>query len=118
MADGTAARVIRDSGEQVVVAVPSGSSGQLVLADSWYPGWTATAGGRTLPVTQVDGYLRGVDVPSGATTVTFVYQPGWLWPSVGASGLALLLTLGLLAWPGLRRAAAGRRRSAPETRSR
>ncbi len=99
LADGTPARVVSDSGERVVVALPSGAGGRLVLADTWYPGWTASAGGRSLAVRRTAGYLREVEVPPGATEVTFDYRPWWLWPSIAVAAAAAIVTLTLLAWP-------------------
>lgn len=117
LTDGTPATVVSDTGERVVVDMPSAAGGRLVLADTWYPGWTATAAGRALEVQRVDGYLRAVDVPAGAREVVFEYKPGWLSPSAAVSVLALLVTAGLLVWPARPGGAAARRRSAPETAS-
>lgn len=112
MEDGMWAAVIADDGERLVVAIPNGETGRLLLADAWYPGWTARAGGRELEVQRRDGYTRSVSVPPGAPTVTFEYRPGWLRPALALTALALLVTISLIAWPAPRRGAAARRPSA------
>ncbi len=102
LADGTPARVVEDTGERLRVELPAGAGGRLVLADSWYPGWTATVDGRTVTVERYLGALRSVDLPSGAREVVFEYRPGWLAPSSAVSVLALLVTASLALWPLLR----------------
>ncbi len=114
LAGGLGAHVTEDTGERVVVRLPEGASGRLVLADTYYPGWTATVDGRSVPVER-DGYVRAVELPPGAHTVVFEYHPAWLAPTLAVTALSLLVTLALAASPllrAVRRAAARRRPSA------
>jgi hypothetical protein len=101
MAAGSAAHVTEDTGERVVVQLPEGAAGRLVLADTYYPGWTATVDGRGVPVER-DGYVRAVEVPVGARTVVFEYHPAWLGRALAVTALSLLVTLALAASPLLR----------------
>jgi hypothetical protein len=115
MEDGTPAQVVQDTGERVVVRLPAGASGRLILADSWYPGWTATADGRSVTVARYRGALRAVDLPGATREVVFEYQPRWLAPALGLTVLSFLTTLllVLLPWlPAPRRAASRRPPSA------
>jgi uncharacterized membrane protein YfhO len=71
----------------------------LVLSDNYYPGWTATVDGRSVPVQRVDYTFRGVPLAAGAHTVTFRYQPlswtlGWIISLVSLVGLVLALIIG------------------------
>ena len=93
---GGSARVERYDAEEVVVTAMARGQGIVVLADAWYPGWTATVDGRRAPVLRVDHALRGVMVPSGAHTVTFGYRPTWLVPGLVATALGALAALALL----------------------
>ncbi len=72
--------------ERVVVRTKSDSRGLLVLAESWYPGWRATVGGKPSEVFPVNGWMRGVVVPAGQNEVVFAFHSRLL-----ASGLAVSL---------------------------
>ncbi len=67
----------------------------VVLSDTAYPGWRAAIDGRPARIYEVDGYMRGVLVPSGAHTVAMRYRP--LSVYAGAA-LTLLGVLGALAF--------------------
>ncbi len=85
--------------------------GTLVLADTNYPGWTATVDGVPTPIRQADVIYRAVDLGSaGGHTVVFRYDPGLLRWLLGAAIVALLGTIGvpLAAWIGRRRRGAAR----------
>jgi uncharacterized membrane protein YfhO len=97
--DSRPARIVQDTGERVTVDLPRGAFGRLILADAYYPGWTATVDGRPAPVERYSGYLRAVAIPRGARSVVFEYRPWWLVPGAATSVGALLLTLALAVWP-------------------
>jgi hypothetical protein len=63
------ARMQRFEPEAVSVAVEATRAGLLVLAEAYYPGWTATVNGRPAPCLPVNGWMRGVPVPAGASEV-------------------------------------------------
>ena len=67
--------------------------GTLVLADSWYPGWTATVDGVPAPVEKADVVYRGVRLSPGPHTVMFDYDPGL---PAKLLPLSLVLALGAL----------------------
>jgi hypothetical protein len=72
--------------ERVVVRTDSDGPGLLVLAEAWYPGWTATVGGTASEVFPVNGWMRGVVVPAGRAEVVFAFHSRLL-----TAGLALSL---------------------------
>lgn len=88
------ARIVRDLPTVVEVEVEAESSGALVLADSWYPGWRATVDGSPAEVVPADLALRAVLVPAGRSTVVFRYRPAWLVPGI----LLSLLAAACLIW--------------------
>jgi len=57
----------------------SQSRGLLVLSEIFYPGWHATVNGRTVPIHEVDGALRGVVIPGGQSRVVLRYFPWTFW---------------------------------------
>lgn len=79
----------------------------VVLADLWFPGWTATVDGRETDVLRANYLVRAVAVPSGSHRVRFDYSPASF--RVGAAitlaALAAVLALAAFAFARDRRAA-------------
>jgi len=67
------------------------------MSEFWYPGWTATVNGVATEIEQVNGALRAVAVPAGASTVTLTYWPSTLtWGFLAAAaGIVFLAFLTL-----------------------
>jgi hypothetical protein len=55
--------------------VQSNGRGMLVLSEVYYPGWEAYVNGQTAPIYRVNGFMRGVTIPDGNSTVFFRYRP-------------------------------------------
>ena len=96
------ARIVADRGEAVTIQVPNGPAGRLVLADTYYPGWSATVDGRAVAIGRAGGMLRAVDVPAGSHQVVFSYQPASFRGGLALSLVSLVLVLLLWLWPGRR----------------
>lgn len=76
----------------------------LVVADAYYPGWSATLDGAPVDVLRANVAFRAVAVPGGAHTVEFRYEPrsvtAGLWISIASLVVALsLLAVSALPWP-------------------
>jgi hypothetical protein len=76
------ARITADAAERVAITAHATRPGELVLSDTWYPGWQVTVNGRPEAVAEVDYLLRGVAVPAGTDHIVFTYDPqsfrhGW-----------------------------------------
>jgi hypothetical protein len=68
--------IIRDENpDRVEVEVTAAQPGQLVLNDTFYPGWTAEVDGQEEPIRAANTAFRAVGVPAGRHTVTFSYRP-------------------------------------------
>jgi hypothetical protein len=88
------------------VSLDAPRGGQLVLLESYFPGWRATVDGRPAPVERVREVFRGVTVPAGARRVELRY-----WPMSFRVGLFLsLLGLSILLGAAIARAAAHKKR--------
>jgi hypothetical protein len=81
------------------VDVEMGCGGLLLISDNWYPGWTASADGKTTPILKVDTTLRGVLLEKGKHTVTMRYRP----LTVIAGFFLFLAGIGITAWAVRRR---------------
>jgi hypothetical protein len=90
-----AARRIEDTPNRVALEVETQHPGYLVLADTWYPGWTATLDGDPTPVLHADVTFRAVALPTpGKHRVVFNYFPpgliaGLAVSAATAAGLAM-----------------------------
>jgi len=84
--------------------VNAGATGLLVLSEVYYPGWRATVNGERAEIREVDGALRGLVVPKGASRVELEYVPLSYYAGAGLG----VVTVGavLLAWFWRRRQAA------------
>jgi hypothetical protein len=83
---------------KITLQVHTGSRGLLVLSEMHDPGWSARVDGMSQPIYEVDGGLRGVVVPSGASEVVFEYAPrsvrvGAIVSAIAFLGTALLWLL-------------------------
>ncbi len=72
--------------------------GMLVLADTYYPGWSLTIDGVSAPIYRANRMMRGALVPSGLHKLIYTYYPlsfrVGMWLS--AAGLLVLTVLGVL----------------------
>jgi hypothetical protein len=61
--------------ERITVEVDADGQGvYLILADAWYPGWSAEIDGETGEIRRANGLFRAIPVPSGAHQVIFSYR--------------------------------------------
>jgi hypothetical protein len=63
-----------ESAKEVVVETESEDDGYLVLADTFYPGWTAQVDGTQVPITRANISVRAVQVPKGNHRIRFTYK--------------------------------------------
>lgn len=67
--------ILRDEHQTLVVEAKSETDGYLVVADSYYPGWTANIDGKEVKILPANINSRAIILPPGSHTVTFRYQP-------------------------------------------
>lgn len=111
----TPARVVSRTDTSVTLDVRAHASGQLILTDTYYPGWHAEVDGHSVPISAADAAFRAIPVPAGHHTVRFYYRP----TSVIAGGvlsivslLAILTCIALGWWRGASAVQRARRRTA------
>lgn len=75
LVSATAARIVRESCNRVVITCDWSSSAILALLDADYIGWTASIDGAPVPVGRYENVFRQVQVPAGTHTVEFRFRP-------------------------------------------
>lgn len=103
------ARLTSDRPQRVAIAVEAATDAWLVLADAWFPGWTATLDGTPTPVLRANYLVRAVAVPAGRHEVVFSYDPPGYATGRTVSGIAWGVLGAALVLAGL----LGRRRRHP-----
>jgi hypothetical protein len=74
--DGPSRAVIRhEDSREIVIEADAPESGFLLLADAFYPGWTARVDGNPTPIYRANVSVRGIRLPKGQHDVRFVYDP-------------------------------------------
>ncbi|MBI5090825.1 MAG: YfhO family protein [Candidatus Hydrogenedentes bacterium] len=104
------AQITRYSSTRVSVTVDAAQECYLVLADAFYPGWSATIDGKPAEIFPADYAFRGLVVPAGLHTVEYTYNPLSFRIGLAISSTTLILSV-ILALPYL--CLPKRRRDAP-----
>jgi hypothetical protein len=86
---------VADHATEIVLEVPAGAPGWLVLTDTFLPGWRATIDDREAPIVRGNHSQRLVAVPAQACRVRFTYTSPGLTLGLLLAGIA---TLSLLLW--------------------
>jgi len=76
--------------------VTTDSAAYLVIAQTWYPGWTATVNGEPAPLYRANLAFQAVAVPPGQSDVTLSYHLNHWRLGVASTALGLLAALGLV----------------------
>ncbi|MBN1528594.1 MAG: YfhO family protein [Thermoleophilaceae bacterium] len=87
----TVAEVREESDTDVFVTVRAKQRGQLILLDTYYPGWRATVDGRPAEIRPANTAFRAVSVPAGEHLVRFTYGPASVAGGLMLSVASLLL---------------------------
>jgi hypothetical protein len=89
------ARIVSHEPERVEIDLPEVGAGWLVLADTFYPGWSAEIDGVEKPILRANGLYRAVRVETGDHSVVFRYQPTSYRVGAAVSLASLALMLGI-----------------------
>ncbi|MEM5775184.1 MAG: YfhO family protein, partial [Anaerolineaceae bacterium] len=68
----------------------SGDEGYLVLSEVAYPGWRVWIDGQRADLVVIGGLLRGVWIPGGQHTITFVFRPTLVYIGLAVSLAAMM----------------------------
>ena len=78
--------------DRLTVSAKLSCAGMLILAETYYPGWTSTVDGKPARLWEAWGALRGVVVPAGEHEVSFSYRPLPVYGGAALTALGILLT--------------------------
>lgn len=81
--------------DRLVIRTQINETGYMVLADSWYPGWSAYVDGNPAPLYRADVIFRAVPLDPGSHTVVLEYRPMSLFVGGIISFASLIATLGM-----------------------
>ena len=82
-----------DNANSVTISVEAARDSWLVLADTDYPGWTASVDGVDVPIYRANLNFRAVQVDAGLHEIRFDYTAGWALPGALVSAVSLLIAL-------------------------
>jgi hypothetical protein len=94
-------QITREHSQEIVLDVYMETPGLVVLSDLWYSGWEAEMNGETVPIVRANHSLRGVEVPTGHSTIVMTYRPSALkWGlRISCVGVGVCVVWGILvAW--------------------
>jgi hypothetical protein len=98
-----AARIVDQTHpDRLIVETSSEQPGFLIVADTYYPGWTAAIDGVPSPIYPADLMFRAVFVPAGRHVVAWHYQPRSFALGLVACALSLCACVVFALWPRLR----------------
>ena len=84
-------QLVSDAPERVEITVEASTPGALVLADAFYPGWTASVDGAPASILPANVAVRAVRLTPGAHRIAFVFRTPGLRAALTLSGATLLL---------------------------
>jgi hypothetical protein len=99
----TQAEIISYQPSQVTIRATALAPGLLVLADQFYPGWKVYVDGYPADIVRTNLLMRGVVLSPGEHQVVYKFAPDSLFAGMGLSLAGLIIVLGLLTFPSLRR---------------
>jgi uncharacterized membrane protein YfhO len=89
--------VLREDSRELVIEAEAPQDGFLLLADTFYPGWTAHVDGVPTPVYRANVAVRAIQLPKGRHEVRFTFEaPGFM----RGLQITLLALSMLLLWAG------------------
>ena len=85
--------------QRVRIEAALSCTGMVILDDAYYPGWVATVDGRSAPIYEAYGFLRGVVAPAGRHRIEMRYRPksviwGAILSGLGVAGACVLSRFG------------------------
>lgn len=84
---------LHDEWNRTTIDVELDEPGQLILADTYYPGWRVTVDGEEREILRVHHAFRAVALSAGKHRVVFVYTPKSFWLGLYVSAATWLIAV-------------------------
>jgi uncharacterized membrane protein YfhO len=95
--------LIHNDNDEMIYHSALGRQGFAVFSEIYYDrGWHAYIDGNEVPILRTDYVLRGLAVPAGQHTISFVFHPASYYVGRIIQILASILLLGLLAFAAIK----------------
>lgn len=88
--EGEAVKVLERESNFVSLEASLQCRGMVILADTYFPGWTATVDGKSASIYEAYGFLRGVVVEAGTHRIEMRYRPKSVYWGAALTGIGLL----------------------------
>ena len=87
--------VVIEESQRIVVQLPPDTSGTLVIADTWYPGWKCRVNEKDSEIRQAFHCFRGVSIDAGTHLVELRYEPKNFFNGlvISVSGIGVLFSI-------------------------
>ena len=92
----TVRRLAEPDPQTIVLEANLDRPGVVLVADTFYPGWTATVDDVPSAIHPANLLFRAVAVPAGKHTIVMKYRSSWLPIGAGLTLIGLLLAAALL----------------------
>lgn len=99
----SAAKLMRNTGDDFLIDVQAAHPLWLFLADANYPGWQALLNGVATELYSAQLLGKAVYIPAGSHQLRIFYRPTWLPLATALTGSGIVLFFFALVWPGRRR---------------
>lgn len=86
-------KITNYSPEKISIDYETKSNSNLILLDTWYPGWIATVNGNPVEIKTYNEIFRKVYVPAGKGKIEFEYKPLSFIYGLCISSLSILIWL-------------------------
>jgi len=88
--------IIAQHASRMEFVIESDSPGYLVLADVWYPGWSAWLDGQHETIWRANYLFQAVEIPSGEHQLSIAYRPTWFYMGFAITCLTWVGFVGMI----------------------
>jgi hypothetical protein len=90
------AHITHYEAHRIDIQVQTPRPGVLVLSDAYYPGWRASIDEQSTQVLRVNHALRGIYLPAGSHSVTFLFRPIVFYAGFATTSVATLVIVAII----------------------
>ena len=84
--------------QEETIKVKTPVAGNLIVSESYYPGWHAYIDGKEMLINEVDGIFRSVEISSGTHEIRFLYHPDLFYKGLKVSLFSLVVLIEMIGY--------------------